>query len=194
MGGSLEARKHHLGEEFVTKTGKKIKIIEYRSISDIDVQFEDGAIARGKTYGNIRKGEVGHPEESGWKIKGKAKHEGETVMANNGHKMTIIAYRTYEDCDVEFDTGACVTGVSYRNFRKGLVSLKKKPQKKWIAGYHQDEEGVSKEGHKIRILNYYGSENIDVIFEDGTIVKGKTYGQFTGKRIVYPKEKTNGRT
>lgn len=169
-----------IGEQRKSKLGETMTIIAYRSSKDIDIQFADGSIAYKKTYGNFLSGRIGNPANRKGNDRKKGKvHEGETVEANNGHLMQLTEYRSYEDCDVTFDNGVTVTHVSYRNFRRGYVSMRKSPEKKWLAKGHQDEKGTSRDGRPIRILNYHGSENVDVIFEDtGEIIKARTYSQF----------------
>ena len=38
---------------------------------------------------------------------------GETVIANNGLKATLIDYRRSDDIDVRFEDGTIVTGIRY---------------------------------------------------------------------------------
>ena len=48
-------------------------------------------------------------------------HEGETKIANNGLKMTIIKYRKYKDIDIRFEGGAIVRHKRYDNFLAGRI-------------------------------------------------------------------------
>lgn len=47
---------------------------------------------------------------------------GEVVTANNGQRMTLIAYRQYKDIDVQFEDGTIVTNKSYHHFKYGTIA------------------------------------------------------------------------
>ena len=107
-------------------------------------------------------------------------HIGETKIANNGLKMTIIAYRRNDDIDIKFEDNEIVYHKSYRNFLKGSI-LKPKQN---IHDY--TIESISKNGQKMKIIKIRKSNDIDVQFEDGTIVTHKTYQNFLSGYIRNP--------
>lgn len=47
-----------VGEVNRSKAGQLMKIIAYRNAMDIDIQFEDGAVVRNKSYGNFKNGHI----------------------------------------------------------------------------------------------------------------------------------------
>ena len=49
-----------VGETRVMKCGMEAIIIRYGGATDIDVRFEDGAVAKNKAYGEFKKGEIAH--------------------------------------------------------------------------------------------------------------------------------------
>ena len=49
-----------LGETRMMNCGMKATIIRYGKYSDIDVRFEDGAVAKNKTYRAFKKGKIAH--------------------------------------------------------------------------------------------------------------------------------------
>ena len=49
---------NRIGEENINTQGCKMKIIEYRSSLDIDVQFEDGNKVYNKSYGSFKRGNI----------------------------------------------------------------------------------------------------------------------------------------
>lgn len=55
------AKLQHIGETAVASNGMTITIIAYRNNVDVDVQFEDGAIASHVTYQRFCDGCIGHP-------------------------------------------------------------------------------------------------------------------------------------
>ena len=110
--GVAGIKKERIGEIRLAKNGMKMTIIEYRNCDDIDIQFEDGTIVRGRTYGSFKKGTIAYPKPS---------RVGESTMASNGMKMTIIAYRTYDDIDIQFEDGAVVKNRRYQHFKTGKI-------------------------------------------------------------------------
>lgn len=92
--------------------------------------------------------------------------------------MEIIGYRNNGDIDVKFEDGTVVPHRRYQDFQKGSVrnpnTLKSTNKKNIRLG----EENISRSGLKIKIVAYRGASDIDVQFEDGSIVTNKTYVNF----------------
>ncbi len=65
---------------------------------------------------------------------------GETNINSQGEKMTIIAYRCYEDIDIQFEDGTVVYHRTYGNFKSGLI---KHPIKNSFAYYIENELGLN---------------------------------------------------
>ena len=60
--------KSHLGEENITTSGQKMKIIECRSFYDMDVQFEDGYIRKHVSCAVFKRGKLSNPSlDTGYK-------------------------------------------------------------------------------------------------------------------------------
>ena len=104
---------------------------------------------------------------------------GEQIRAKNGLMMTIIAYRNVRDIDIQFEDGVIVTHKAYYNFTKGLI---KHPnvlvQSKFPTTDRIGETNTAKNGLKMTIIAYRNAKDIDIQFEDGTIVKHKAYSHF----------------
>jgi predicted nucleic acid-binding Zn-ribbon protein len=49
------------GQEVVSRSGQKMKVLHYRKATDIDVQFEDGTIVEHRNYFNFLKGRIKNP-------------------------------------------------------------------------------------------------------------------------------------
>ena len=110
---------------------------------------------------------------------------GEVSYNSKGEKMTIVAYRSYSDIDVQFEDGYIKRGVRYNNFQKGTVSRGKVIEESGIKGVV--EEVVSKEGYKVKIIRYESNNDIDVEFPNGYIKEGVDYVSFKEGRIkIYP--------
>ena len=166
-------KENRLHEKTITKQGYIIEIIEYNSYSNILVKFPDGSTKK-TDYRTFKNGTLTKPVPN---------HVGETCIAKNGLLMEIIAYRTYSDIDVKFETGEVRTGVGYKEFKNGNVALKPK---------HVDnssrigESVVAKNGLKATIVGYRNSRSIDVEFEDGVVVTNKSYSDFKNGYIAHP--------
>ena len=110
-----------IGETFVSKNGMKATLIAYRNTNDIDVQFEDGVIVKHKTYHNLKRGVIKHPNINCKNMSSMDKRIGETITAKNGMKATIIAYRNNSDIDIQFEDGTIVTNKEYNCFKKRKI-------------------------------------------------------------------------
>lgn len=161
---------NRIGEESIATNGMKIKISEYFSSSNVTVVFEDGTTVYNKNYVDFKRGKVGYPKQS--KI-------GNIAISNSGMKMEVVAYRKYNDIDIVFEDGTLLEHVGYGSFIKGEVAY---PAKKRIG-----ETSIARNGMKLTIVEYRDAGDIDVQFEDGTLVKNRKYYEFTSRKIGYPR-------
>lgn len=127
---------------------------------------------------------------------------GETRMMNCGMEATIISYRKSKDIDIRFKDGIIVTNKDYRNFLIGNIkhpNMRKKRKKSNPYGNyvneklhlqavarHLGEVSKNKNGQMMTIIEYRKYENIDVQFEDGTIVKHARYDAFKNGSLLNP--------
>lgn len=165
----------NVGKTNRNKNGMMMEIVAYRSKYDIDVKFEDGTIAEHRKMAAFREGYLSYPKEEVSRI-------GETQMATCGYMMTIVRYRSYEDIDVRFDDPdqTYVYHKNYRSFKDGTIGF---PDfyKKRIG-----ERAMSNNGQWMTIVAYRKSSDIDIEFEDGTLVCHKSYDNFTKGNIAIP--------
>ena len=197
-----------IGEIKQNNYGNTLKIIDYHNIKDITVKFEDDTILKHVNYYNFLEGSIKHPKDDS-----KNARLGEIRTANNGLKMEIIAYRSYEDIDVKFENNIVVEHKTYGAFKKGQIrcavekqvsksrkQIKKKEHKnKGMSTYKKQklcrigESNIANNGMKMTIIEYRDSTDIDVQFEDGTIVKHKYYADFKTGLIGNPSIQPNRR-
>lgn len=185
----------HLGEYIESKYGMKLTIICYRSAGDMDVRFEDGYTVEHVSYSQflndriLNKNLASTPSQSRI-VKLKNERLGQTSLAKNGQKMTLIEYKSSSDITVQFEDGTIVTGKDYPSFLQGNIrnpikfSRAKENNPKWRS--RLGEERISSCGQIMRIIDYRDSTDIDVQFEDGTIVKNKQYNNFVTGKIMNP--------
>ena len=169
-----------LGETRMMNCGMEATIIRYENNMDIDVRFEDGAVAEYKTYESFKKGSIAHPNTTA------EARLGETHMMNCEMEATIIRYNTSKDFDVRFEDGAIATCKDYRRFRKGGIA-----HPSTTAEGRLVETRMMNCGMKATIIRYGKYSDIDVRFEDGAVAKNKTYRAFKKGTIANPNIKTS---
>ena len=109
----------------------------------------------------------------------KKSRKDETSRATNGQMMTIIAYRSANDIDVQFEDNTIVTNKKYVHFQRGKIANPNfKP--------HKGETSIANNGQMMTIIAYRGNTDIDVQFEDKTIVTNKSYDSFLKGYIANP--------
>lgn len=168
-----------VGEVNKAKNGMLMKIIEYRNAKDIDVQFEDGVVVKSKSYKDFKGGCIPHPKFSTKVCKNRV---GEVRRSNNGMLMKIIAYRSANDIDVQFEDGKVVKNSSYGNFKTGHIS----PYRQTLIKGRVGEVNKATNGMSMKILAYRNTDDIDVQFEDGMVARNKTYYNFLSGKIGHP--------
>lgn len=176
----MVAKIDRVGETRVMNCGMKATIIRYGNSKDIDVRFEDGAVAEHKTYGAFKKSGIANSN-----IKASAKNRlGETWMMNCGMKATIIRYGGCNDIDVRFEGGTVVKDRQYKDFKKGKIANQN-------FNPRLGETQMMKCGMKATIIRYGKYTDIDVRFEDGTIIEHRQYIQFKKGGIANPNFKAS---
>lgn len=116
---------------------------------------------------------------------------GEEILNNQNIKMKIIKYRNCESMDVEFEDGYIAYNVRYGNFKTG--NIKNPNRKHSLIKDRMGEISFDKHGCRMEIIRYQSNIDIDVLFDDGTIVKNKTYQQFKKGEISNPNYYRNKR-
>lgn len=168
--------KSRVGVKSTAKNGLEMTIIVYRNCNDVDVQFEDGTVVYNVSYGNFIKGKVKHPNIN-WQINNsKTKHIGESTTASNGQNMTIIEWKRTNNITVKFEDGTIVKNKQYSSFREGKIknpNVLTDTRKNRIG-----EQRVASNGQMMTIIKYKNCDDIDIQFDDNTVVKHKTYQQF----------------
>ena len=167
-----------VGETRVMKCGMEAIIIRYGGATDIDVRFEDGTVVKNRWYGNFKKGEIANPN-----IKTFTEVRlGETRMMNCGMKATIIRYENADDINICFEDGKVVEHKTYRAFKKGYIAHQ---NTNVSAEARLGEARKMSCGMEATIIRYEGATEIDVRFEDGTVVKHGVYGNFKKGEIAH---------
>ena len=104
---------------------------------------------------------------------------GETRMMNCGMKATIIRYGKAIDIDVRFEDGTVVKHKSYGKFQKGEIA---NPNMK---ASRLGKTRMMNCGMEATIIRYNTAKDIDIRFEDGTVVEHRTYNSFKNGEISH---------
>ena len=163
-----------LGETRMMNCGIEATIIRYGRCDDIDVRFEDGAVAKNKAYGEFKRGKIAHPSTT------VETRLGETRMMNCDMEATIIRYGNSKDIDVRFEDGTIAKCKGYKEFKKGGIA-----NPSTTAENRLGETRMMNCGMKATIIRYENNRDIDVRFEDGKVVGHKAYGTFKKGEIAH---------
>lgn len=168
-----------LGETKMMNCGMEATIIRYGGSADIDVRFEDGIVVEHREYREFEKGGIINPN-----IKATAENRlDETCMMNCGMKATIIRYNGVRDIDVRFEDGTVAEHKAYGPFKRGEIA---NPNIKTSAENCLGETRMMNCGMEATIIRYGGYKDIDVRFEDETVVEHRGYGNFKTGGITHP--------
>ena len=112
---------------------------------------------------------------------------GKMNVMKNGMQCTIITYRNASNIDVQFEDGTIVKHKTFKCFQRGNIANPNISIKDKRIG----QSLMMSCGMKATIIAYRNCNDIDVQFEDGTIVKHKRIGNFRGGHIANPNIKIN---
>ena len=174
----MATKTNRLGETRIMSCDMEATIIRYNGVRDIDVRFEDGAMAKHKAYDSFKKGKIANPN-----IKASVENRlGETRMMNCDMEATIIRYGRNNDIDVRFEDGTVVEHKAYDSFKKGEIA------KRNIKASAKDRLGETRMmncGIEATIIRHESNADVDVRFEDGTVVEHRRYIQFKRGGIAH---------
>lgn len=176
--------KKYIGKTRTMNCGLKATIIEYRSASDIDVQFENKAIRQHMTKNNFMHGEIAPKKD-----RSKKEHINETRTMKCGLKATIIEYRNSNDIDVQFENNNIRQHMKMSSFKRGAIKdIPRKTKDDYIGMVK-----TMKCGLKAKIIDYRGIRDIDIQFddEDHTIRRHVSMNNFKNGYIS-PQHKLSG--
>lgn len=179
--------KNRVGQTiWVNSAQQNATIIAYHDYSHVDIQFDDGTIVKNIQYLSFQKGTIRHPSKRIFK-----NHKQEicqfekfsTNMMNCGMQATIVAYRNYDDIDIQFADGTIREHVSYYHFKEGGIAhpnLSIKEQERI------GETIMMNCGMIATVIEYRKSYDIDIEFEDGFVAHNVNYHNFKRGNIGNP--------
>ena len=97
----MATKTNRLGETRIMSCDMEATIIRYNGVRDIDVRFEDGAMAKHKAYDSFKKGKIANPN-----IKASVENRlGETRMMNYCSSVTQFKPRFQRFSRLYLQTG-----------------------------------------------------------------------------------------
>ena len=174
-----------LGETKLMNCGMKATCIVYRDSNDIDVQFEDGTIVQHKSKNSFDTCSIRNSNYSKSSCKGTVK------MQNCGMNATCIAYRRANDIDVQFEDGLILYHRGKGEFLDGRIRNRNLKVKKLNLEKNSclGETRLMNCGMKATCIAYRGTNDIDVKFEDNTVVYHRRKSHFYDGGIKNPNYK-----
>lgn len=181
----MKSKKNRIGEEKMMNCGMKAKITEYVNNQNITVLFENGD-EKNTRYDSFVKGKVAYNGYNELHLETQrkamiAKRVGKSVMQSCGLEATIIQYNNYDNILIRFSNGV-EKPCSYGNFIRGQVAWEQPLSPK----VHIGEENTAHNGQKMKITDVKDLHNMDVLFEDGTIVHNVCYQAFKNGHVKNP--------
>lgn len=176
------------GEKNTNTKGHLMTIEAYHSYNNIDVKFEDGSIVRKRTYKSFLDGLIKHPKQNVFDNK---KYYNETIKNKQDLDVTIIKRHSYTCIDVTFSDGKIIKNETYHNFKNGLILH---PDHEYLSKIQKErlkEQNINNQGLIMTIICYRKARDIDIMFEDNTIVKNKSYHNFKKGAIRNPNAPIN---
>ena len=111
-----------------------------------------------------------------------------TKKMNNGLKATVINQRGYTDIDVQFEDGTIVYHKSVENFLAGKIKYPEfcKLSDEEITQKYIGKTEIMNNNMKATIIAFRREDDIDVQFEDGTLIEHSSLSLFSKKKIKHP--------
>ena len=198
-GQRLKDKASCLNQRFKQKCGMEAVCIKYNNCKDIDIQFEDGAIVFHRSKTDFVRGLINNPNlpvkislEKMNKIIEKRIEKssclGETIMQKCGMSATCIADRNSSDLDVQFEDGVIVYKRRKISFKRGKINNPSFNNKSCLGITIEQKCGM-----KATCIAYRKAKDIDIQFEDGTIVEHRIRYEFLNGRVGNPNINHNAR-
>ena len=121
----------------------------------------------------------------------KVDRTGESRINNQGLKMTIVAYRSGRDIDVQFEDGVLLIGRNYNKFKLGrIMNPNYKRRDTARISKHRDQlvnkKFVLYSGETVTVIQYNSYRDITLQYADGTVQSGIRKAELESGYIRHP--------
>ena len=155
--------------------------IRYGGCSDLDIEFENGDIVYNRSKTDFLRGEIACPSLPKYFANRRISLKGDINMMNCGILAEVIDDFGVDNITVRFSDGTIVEHRTRSNFRTGNISNPNFNQYS-VEGL----ECIQNCGMSCKCIDFRSSTDIDVLFEDSTIIRGRTKAEFLNGTIQNP--------
>ncbi len=121
---SSNEKENRLGETRTMNCGLEATIINYNNNKDVDIKFEDGAIAEHCNYHAFKNGAIRKPIPS---------RIGERNKNSKGEEFEIVEYKNSRDITIKFlNDGTILKHKDYSTFKNGHIGHPNYKNKRYI--------------------------------------------------------------
>ena len=171
---NLKNSKSIVGQEMIMSNNMRAIVIEDNGAYDIKIQFEDGYIAC-CSRSHFKTGNVKNPNQ----IKGSLL--GQRAIMNCGMEAEVIEDNGSRDITVRFTDGYTTYHRERGAFVRGMISNPNCWKKNAVG-----KKLIMSCGMEAEVVEYKGSKDITVKFEDGTILTKQRIDKFNSGHINNP--------
>ena len=165
----------HIGEKsFHTSSNQYVTIIKYVNYHNITCRFDDGSEISGVNYTNFLSGSFAHPSRKSSALREQRMNN--TYMSADGYEFKIIEYINVHDISICFEDG----------YRKKVYFADIKNLKVKHGKFRLGEIKMASNGQIMKLISYRNYYDVDVEFEDGTIVYNQSIQGFRLGHIKNP--------
>lgn len=160
-------------------------VVADRGPNDIDVEFENGVIVTNKTRTAFKRGNISFPGAY------KKSILGQNRTMSCGMCATVIDDNGWDDISVQFEDGTIVKGTSRSKFKKGTIANPSLGKGYALIRDASGETRIMNCGMEATVIAYRSSDDIDVLFVDGTMIKHRKIAHFRKGLIGNPNVNTS---
>lgn len=176
----ISANDYHVGMTTKAKNGHMMTVIADNGAKDITVQFDDGTIVYHQRRKSFCDHFVRYPDKASDSEPNKTKkdqHIDEIWFDKDGNRMQIIEFNSNSNVTIRYDDGLVLKDKEYRVIKRGACLRPKSMVNKTV---------TARSGMKMTCIKDRNWDDIDVQFEDGTIVQHVSRSQFLDRAVAHP--------
>lgn len=177
----IDAKDYHVGMTVKAKNGHMMTVIADNGAKDITVQFDDGTIVYHQRRKSFCDHFIRYPDKTSNPESNKTRkdrHIDEIWFDKDGNKMRIIEFNSNSNVTIQYDDGLILKDKEYRVIKRGARLRPKSMRGKVV---------TSRSGIKMTCIADRNWDDIDVRFDDGTIVQHVSRSQFLERAVAHPK-------
>ena len=165
----------HVGERKIMRSGIEAEVTAWLGKGYVDVRFSDGTVKKHVSYSNFSNGGLMSPNQS--VVKWGA---GSRKQALNGLWMEVVERLPDARLRIRFENGE-ERIVTLTSFLDGHVASLEEDRKR-----RYERVVVNFQGLNMRVKDYRKSDDVDVIFDDGTVITHCDHSLFLYGKVRNP--------